>query len=117
MKILIVDDSKKIRDMIKSILINSVEEILECENGADAIRIYEQQHPDCVLMDIEMQPVDGIKATGLIKSTDPDARIIIVTQHDSQEFREKAQEAGADSFLSKENLTGLPGVIEDVMGA
>ena len=115
-KILIVDDNKKVRDMIKGMLANSVGEFLECDNGADAFRTYDEQRPDCVLMDIEMQPVDGLTATELIKSLHPDAKIIIVTQYDSEEFKEKALEAGASGFLSKENLTGLRRVIEDVTG-
>lgn len=116
MKILIVDDSRKVREMIKGILVDSVEEILECDNGFDALTLYEQHHPDCVLMDIEMQPVDGIKTTGWIKQSDPDARIIIVTQYDTEEFREKAHEAGVRKFISKEDLTGLPEVIKDLGG-
>ena len=103
--------------MIKMILLNQAEEIFECDNGLDAFRIYEEQRPDCVLMDIEMKPVDGFKATMRIKHNYPDARIIIVTQHDTKEFREKALHAGANNFLSKENLTGLPKVIKDVLTA
>jgi two-component system nitrate/nitrite response regulator NarL len=116
MKILIADDNIKIRDMMKTILINSAEEIWECDNGLDAFSIYKEQHPDCVLMDIEMSPLDGIKTTLLIKRENPNARIVIVTQHDNEEIREKAKKAGADNFLSKENLIDLRKVIDDVMG-
>ena len=115
MKILIADDNKKIRDMIKTLIVSQANEIFECDNGFDAVRIYEQRRPDCVLMDIEMRPIDGFRATMWIKNEYPNAKIIIVTQHDNAEFREKAFRVGADNFLSKENLIDLRKVINDVV--
>ena len=114
MKLLIVDDNYEMRSIMKAILKNSNDDILECDNGLDAYDIYKDQKPDCVLMDIEMKPVDGIKATQWIKLDFPQAKIVVVTQYDTETFRIHALNAGADDFLSKENLTGLRKVIEDV---
>ena len=115
MKLLIVEDNKKIREMIKMILIDLTHDILECDNGLDAYDLYKEQKPDCVLMDIEMKPVDGIEATQLIKMDYPQAKIVLITQHNTEAFRIHAFNAGADEFHSKENLTGLRKVIEDVI--
>lgn len=116
MKILIVDDNKKVRDMIRQILAGTAATFLECNNGIEALALHNAESPDCILMDIEMQPVDGITTTEMIKRSGTHAKVIVVTQYDTEDFREKARTAGADGFLSKEYLTDLPGLIRKVIG-
>ena len=112
MKLLIVDDNYEMRSLIKTILIDLTSDIFECDNGLDAYDIYKELKPDCVLMDIEMKPVDGIKATRWIKMEYPQAKIVVVTQHSDETFRTHALNAGADEFISKDNLIELRAVVE-----
>ena len=62
-------------------------------------------------MDIAMKPMDGLEATGRIKARFADARIVILTQHDSPPMRQAAGRAGAFAFVAKENLTEIEKII------
>ena len=104
MKVLIVDDNEKIRELVREYLPSSVDEIYECADGSEAFALYERHLPDWVLMDIQMKDVDGIKATRQIIAAYPKARIIIVTDHNDGELRQAAHEAGASQYVVKENL-------------
>jgi two-component system response regulator DegU len=114
MKLLIVEDNMKMRDMIKTVMSRSINEFRECSDGEEAIKAYEEFHPDCVLMDVEMKPVDGITATRLIKALHPEAKIIIVTNYGDKRTRAAAAQAGADGFVEKENLVRLRAVVDEV---
>ena len=115
MKLLIADDNTKVREMIKIVLSGFALDLLECDNGYDAYQFFNEHRPDCILMDIEMQPFDGLKATRLIKHSDSRAKVIIVTQHDTEDYRIQAFNAGADGFVSKQNLPGLRTIIEKLI--
>ena len=114
MKILIADDNKYSRKLIRNILEPFGHYIVKSKNGEEAIRLYETELPDCVLMDYEMPGMDGISATIKIRASYPEARIFIVTMHDDDELRNAAVKAGAERYLLKENLTELPGILESV---
>lgn len=85
-KILIVDDSKKTRLVLKLILTDYT--ILEAENGLDGIQQYERFHPNIVLMDLQMPVMDGINASEKILQLDGSAKIIILTAIHSAENSE-----------------------------
>ncbi len=104
MKILIVEDSEKMRQVIKSFVLSLAEEIHECADGAEALTAYEQLHPDWVLMDIMMKGMDGLTATRQIKAFYPEARIVILTNYDDADLREAARGAGACEYVMKQNL-------------
>jgi CheY-like chemotaxis protein len=111
MKIMIVDDNKGIREVIKSILDVQNAEFCECQDAAGALALYRFFEPDWVLMDIEMSGLDGITAARKITASESDAKIIIVTNYDEDQFREAAESAGAFAFVSKENLHKLNAII------
>lgn len=114
MKILIADDNIKIRSILKMFLNGDVNEYIECSDGNDAVEKYNQTHPDIVLMDIEMGETDGITATKAIITSDPQAKIIIVTQHKSELLTANAFKAGAKGFVLKDNLEELWKVVNEV---
>lgn len=111
MRLLIVDDNTAVRRMIARIVGDLADEIIECSDGAGAIAAYRQFHPDLVLMDIEMEGMDGIAATREITRAFPEARIVIVTQHNDEQFRAAARAAGACGYVHKENLLSIREVI------
>ena len=110
LKVLIVDDNRQARTMIKYYLHELADVVAECEDGADALDCYEKNRPDWVLMDWEMR-TDGLTATRRIVKAHPEARILIVTQHDD-EVREAALEAGARGFVLKDDLLALGSFLE-----
>ena len=111
--ILIVDDNRQVRAMIRSIIEDLDENIRECEDGVDALDAFHTHHPDWVLMDIAMPRMNGLEATREIIAAFPDAKIAIVTQHDDVETRRAARKAGACAYFVKENLTDLRRVFTD----
>jgi len=108
---MIVDDHPEMRSLIRSLLHGVAQEFVECTNGAEAVVGFAAERPDWTTMDIVMPGMDGLTATRRIKAQFPDARILIITQHDNRNLRASAREAGATAFLGKEELTQLEGMI------
>lgn len=105
--LLIVDDNAKMRLLIRSIVENVSADVVECDDGSEALPAYIAHRPEWVLMDVEMTGMDGIQATRAITERFPDARIIIVTQYTDAGTRSAAAAAGATGFVSKDNLIEL----------
>lgn len=105
---MIVDDHADIRRVLKKIInvgLSESIEFIECNNGETAIAEYENHHPDYVIMDVELKAMNGLVATKLIKKNDANAKILIVTSHDSPTFRQKAKELKVQGFVSKDDLS------------
>ncbi|MBX7174563.1 MAG: response regulator [Pyrinomonadaceae bacterium] len=111
MKLLIVEDNELMRSLIKSVVYDLAETIDECSNGKEAVEAFERNRHNWVVMDIEMPEMDGLTATKKIKDIDPNVRIIIVTQYDSKNIKEKAIKAGAIEFIFKDNLLEIRNVL------
>jgi len=111
MNLLIVEDNTKILNMLKEMFQPHFEKIYECNNGLSAISEYKMNKPDWVFMDIKMEGMNGIKATGEITRQFPGARIIIVTNYNDTEFRKEAKFSGAVGYVLKENLYEIFNVI------
>jgi CheY-like chemotaxis protein len=112
MTVLIVEDNASVRRLIRRIVASVAEEIHECEDGSAALAAYLQHRRDFVLMDIEMENVDGITATVRIKSAYPAANIIMVTNYDDAELREAARNAGACGYVLKHSLLEIKVVLQ-----
>jgi len=107
----VVDDDPRMRDLIRDILSDSDCEIVEGGDGREALQLYRRHHPDWVIMDVEIAPPDGIAATRSILDEDPAGRVVILTKHDSRQFREDATAAGARAYLPKDRLTELKSLL------
>ena len=97
-RILIADDSDKVRQGLRSILefTEDMEVVGDAVNGLKAIQQVEQLRPDLVLMDLEMPKLDGLEATQRIKERFQPTIIVMLTIHTSDSNREKAMQAGVD---------------------
>jgi len=105
--VLIVDDNAAMRALLRSLAEGTGSVVHECANAERAVAMYEQIHPDCVLMDVKMKGTDGITATRAIRRSDPHAWVIVVTEHHEEEYRRAATAAGASGFVPKERLLDL----------
>lgn len=105
--ILIAEDNPLMRKMLRSLIEDLDPEIIECTDGAEAVRLFEKHRPAWVLMDIGMRPVDGLTATREIIARTSSARVVIVTEHDDEATCRHAFEAGAAAFFGKGDLRPL----------
>ncbi|MFJ5264135.1 response regulator [Streptomyces sp. NPDC088387] len=74
----------------------------EAGNGAEAVRMTAELHPDVVLMDIRMPGLDGIEATHRVTATGNRTRVLILTTFDLDEYAYAGLRAGASGFLVKD---------------
>lgn len=101
-KILVVDDSKAVLNMIVSTLSDRYT-VLSASNGKEAVEAAIAERPDLIIMDIKMPVMDGLQAAGILKA-DPRTRsipIIVLTGLDSDEDMMMSLKAGASDFLGK----------------
>jgi len=111
-KILIVDDNPQMRRTLRALLSDLAPVCYECGDGSAALAAYQQHRPDWVLMDLKLAGADGLAVTAALRSSDPDARVLIVTTYDDPALREAARDAGACGFVLKENLPELRSLLE-----
>jgi len=101
---LIVDDSKIARKMTLknlSLLTHEKVEIIEGQNGLEAIELYKTHHPIITFMDLTMPIMDGFEAIEEICKYDPKAKIIVISADIQELSMKKAKDAGAIGFIKK----------------
>jgi len=113
MRILIADDSARMRQMVKQVVGGLASDVREASDGGEAVAICAAQRPDWVLMDLRMKPVDGLRATAQIKARFPETHIVMVSQYDDEELRAEAARLGACAYVLKEDLSALLAIIHD----
>lgn len=101
-RILIVDDSRTTRRILKQVLESIGHEVVgEATNGQEGIEKYQELKPDLTTMDITMPVVDGLEALQKIKVVDPAAKVIIVSAAGQKHKVLDAMKSGAAEFLTK----------------
>ncbi|OQY31598.1 MAG: hypothetical protein B6241_13550 [Spirochaetaceae bacterium 4572_59] len=103
MKLLIVDDSKVARMLIRSIIAeydNSIE-ICEASNGLEATEVQKKESPDLTFLDLTMPVMDGFEALRIIKENNINAVVIVLTADIQKKSVEKCMEMGAYKVLKK----------------
>ncbi|ADC64433.1 response regulator receiver protein [Ferroglobus placidus DSM 10642] len=98
-KVLVVDDDLILLDLLKMML-SEYYEVITATNGEEAIELYKKHKPDIVLMDILMPKMDGITATKIIKSIDPNAVVLAITAYAPHKGKEMLK-AGAVDIIEK----------------
>lgn len=101
-KILLVDDSKTSRKILRGILEDNGHDIIgEAVNGEDGILKFKELQPDITTMDITMPLLDGLEALKRIMEYDKNAKIIMITAAGQKEKMVDALKYGAAEFLTK----------------
>ncbi|MFO7448471.1 MAG: response regulator [Ignavibacteriaceae bacterium] len=111
MRFLIVDDNDAFRAYLKQLVTNANDQCIELHDGLCVNSVYKVFKPDWVLLDIMMKEVNGLKAAENLVKEFPDARFAIISGYSDDIFRKRAEELGAEAFISKDNLFDLIGII------
>ncbi len=103
-RVLLVDDHQLVRTGIRRLLDDAAELAVvgEADCGEEALRLTREQHPDVVLMDVNMPGIGGLEATRKLLRVDPTVRIIALTVHVDEPYPSRLLEAGALGYLTKD---------------
>lgn len=103
MRLIIVDDFRFIRRLIRDLLrsIPGAEVVAEACSGEEAVALARELRPDAVLMDISLQGMNGLLATETICREVPGVRVLILSRHLEVEYVKRAVQAGASGYLPK----------------
>ena len=100
MKILVVDDERLIRNVIREYLENEKYEVFEAENGFDALRVLETNKVDLIILDIMMPRMDGFETLKEIRKT-KDTPVIMLSAMKEEEDKLSSFNLGVDDYITK----------------
>ena len=103
-KILVAEDTDS-NFLLLSIILRKEYNVVRAVNGEEAIKMYKEENPDMILMDIKMPIMDGLTATMEIRKIDKNIPIIALTANAYDSDREKAYEAGCNNYMAKPIMT------------
>ena len=110
-KTLLVEDNLNYRSVLKSALLHRFNDLetREAAGENDTLNIVDSYDPDLIIMDIDLEDgANGLDLTKKIKIEHPGMVVVILSQHDIDEYRHLAQANGADFFFSKSSsLTSI----------
>jgi DNA-binding NarL/FixJ family response regulator len=103
-RVLLVDDHPVVRTGMRLVLEQDgrIAVIGEADRGREAVYLALELKPDIVLMDINMPDISGLEATKLIKASNPEIRVLVLSLHKEPEYVIGMLEAGADGYLVKQ---------------
>jgi len=101
--VLLADDHKLLRSGLKLLLQRNPDLLVvgEAADGEETLRLFEQLEPDILLLDLSMPNMDGMECLREIKSRRPDAKVIILTMHEDENYIRQAMQAGASAYVQK----------------
>ncbi|HXG95177.1 MAG TPA: response regulator transcription factor [Blastocatellia bacterium] len=105
MKLLVVDDSKDVRERLAAMLaeIEGIELIEQAENGVVALEAINRLRFDAVVLDIQMPRINGINVLEKIRKSDSQLVVIVLTNYAYSQYLERCMSAGANFFFDKSN--------------
>ncbi len=100
-KVLVVDDALYTRKVLREILEAEKIEVIEASNGWEAIKKYQEERPDLVLLDVSMPDMDGLQALQAIREVDKEAKVVMVSAMGQSSTVKEAMKFGACDFVVK----------------
>lgn len=104
-RVLIVDDHALVREGVRHVLTSDggFEVVGEASTGADAVKLAAELEPDVVLLDLTMPGMSGLEAAPRIREAAPEARLLVLSIHDHEEYVLQSVRAGAEGYLRKDS--------------
>jgi DNA-binding NarL/FixJ family response regulator len=118
--VLIVDDNAQFRALLRDLVAAEpdFQVVGEAADGAEAIRLTQELRPDIMLLDLGMPRVNGLEVLRWSKVEHPERKVVIVTVHTEEAYRQAAEASGADAFLLKRTLgTALLPTLQRLRGS
>ncbi len=105
-EVMLVDDQAAFRRLARSLLERDEEfrVVAEASSGVEALSLMERISPDLVLMDVQMQPMDGFEVARLMLGRYSRVKIVLTSMNSDNEYARLAREIGALAFIPKKDL-------------
>ena len=104
-RIVLADDHVLVRQGLKSLIEREHFQVLaEASDGQDAVRLIEAHHPDIAILDISMPVLNGIDAARGLSRSAPKTKVILLTQHEEEQYIHEALEAGVKGYVLKSQV-------------
>ena len=115
-RVLVIDDSEPVREVIGSMLSRLGHEPLNAADGEEGIATYEQTHPEAVLLDLLLPDVSGLEVLRRLREADPAIKVAMLTAQRERDTVLKALDLGARDYLTKPvTLTRLKDALERLL--
>jgi two-component system cell cycle response regulator DivK len=117
-RILVVEDNPKNLKLVRDVLQFSGYEVIEATCGEDGVRLAALEHPDLILMDLQLPGMDGTEALRQIRESDAGGAVpvVAVTAFAMNEDRDRAYAAGFDGYVQKPiSVRGLQQQVHDFL--
>ena len=104
LRVVLADDQAVVREGLVTLLglLPGIDVLGSAGDGAEAVRLVEQHHPDVLLVDLRMPRCDGVEATRRVRADFPDTEVVVLTTYADDESVLSALQAGARGFLTKD---------------
>jgi two-component system, NarL family, response regulator NreC len=104
-RIVLADDHVLVREGLKSLLEREHFQVMaEASDGQDAVKLIETHHPDIAILDISMPTLNGIDAARSLTRSAPKTKVILLTQHEEEQYIHEALEAGVKGYVLKNQV-------------
>jgi len=100
-KLLIVDDEIDVREFAKRFFIKREIEVFTASGGAEALKIIDEVEPDLVLLDVQMEEINGIEVLKKLRDAENDTKIIMVTGAEDLAIIDEANRLGVKGYVHK----------------
>ena len=102
-RVLVADDTPAVARRVVELLreVEGVEVVGPVGDGSEALRMFHETAPACVVLDLNMPSLDGLGLLDAIRAEDTQCLLIVLTSHEEPSIRERCVAAGADHFLRK----------------
>ncbi|MBT3353990.1 MAG: response regulator [Candidatus Scalindua sp.] len=100
-KILVIDDAKFTRTMLKKMLVEFGHETIEAENGREGLEKITSEEPDLVLTDILMPEMEGTELLALLRETNMDVKVIVISANIQDTVKDQCMNLGVSEFFGK----------------
>jgi DNA-binding NarL/FixJ family response regulator len=104
-RIVLADDHVLVREGLKTLLEREHFQVTaEASDGQEAVKLVETHHPDIAILDISMPTLNGIEAARGIARSSPKTKVILLTQHEEEQYIHEALEAGVKGYVLKNQV-------------